>query len=93
MQVAGLACNLWATRGPLLATVLSHSGQHMDELLELGKDLGAEAVVLAATDTARVAFGDRHGGRQYVLYESVLWSQITFLWIWIRLFMFEWIRI
>jgi hypothetical protein len=33
----------------------------MDELLELGKELGAEAVVLAATDTARLAAGDRNG--------------------------------
>jgi hypothetical protein len=34
----------------------------MDELLELGKELGAEAVVLAGTDTARLAAGDRNGG-------------------------------
>ncbi len=42
--------------------MLTHSGQHMDELLELGKELGAEAVVLAGTDTARLAAGDRNGG-------------------------------
>ncbi len=48
--------------GSGLCTVLTHSGQHMDELLELGKELGAEAVVLAATDTARLAAGDRNGG-------------------------------
>ena len=57
-QAAGLAASLWAARGHLI-TVLSHSGQHMDELLELAKELGAEAVVLAGSDTARVAFGDR----------------------------------
>jgi hypothetical protein len=49
--------------GSGLCTVLAHSGQHMDELLELGKELGAEAVVLAGTDTARLAAGDRNGGR------------------------------
>ncbi len=48
--------------GSGLCTVLTHSGQHMDELLELGKELGAEAVVLAGTDTARLAAGDRNGG-------------------------------
>ncbi len=51
-----------AAGGSGLCTVLTHSGQHMDELLELGKELGAEAVVLAGTDTARLAAGDRNGG-------------------------------
>jgi hypothetical protein len=54
---AGLAVSLWSD--PRLATVLSHSGQHMDELLELAKELEAEAVVLAGSETDRVAFGDR----------------------------------
>lgn len=60
-QAAGLAASLWSVRGGGISTVLSHSGQHMDELLELAKELGAEAVVLAGTDTARLAFGDRNG--------------------------------
>ena len=37
-QAAGLAASLWAARGHLI-TVLSHSGQHMVELLELAKEL------------------------------------------------------
>jgi len=46
--------------------VLTHSGQHMDELLELAKDLGAETVVLAGTDTARLACGDRNVGDTFI---------------------------
>jgi hypothetical protein len=61
-----------AAGGGGLCTVLTHSGQHMDELLELGKELGAEAVVLAGTDTARLAAGDRNGGDTHFQSRAVL---------------------